>query len=115
VCHPRLFILTDIETDDSWGYEDETTGKIIKPFACDLSIKNMTSEDVCLIDNGEYLYLYIGQSVPDHLILKLFGFESFAQMKHYGLESLDAGQECPETTKLWGLIEQIRSEKGGAY
>ena len=53
--------------------------------------------------------------MPAELISKLFGYESFDTLRHYGLESLDGGQECDETNALWAVIEQIRAEKGGAY
>ncbi len=65
VVSPRLYNITSISEDDSWGYSDEETGKIVKPYVSDCTVTNMTPEDVCLVDNGEYLYMYFGSQAQD--------------------------------------------------
>ena len=48
-----------MESED-FGYLDEETQKAIKPYVIDSTYENLTDYDICLIDNGDYLYLFVG-------------------------------------------------------
>lgn len=63
LCSPRMYKITDIWNESSdYGYPDDETGKIIKPNIWDNLFENMSPEDLCIIDDGEYIYLYVGRS-----------------------------------------------------
>lgn len=53
--------------------------------------ESLADSDVCLIDNGDYLYVFVGSKISDSLCYSLFGYENFGFLKHYGLESLSNG------------------------
>ena len=57
--HPRLYQLTTI-SDNAFGYTDEESGKTVKPYCCNLTQEYLTTEDLCLIDTGDVLYLWVG-------------------------------------------------------
>jgi len=58
-----MYRLTEISTDDSWGYSDEETGKTVKPDCVDLTQRNLCAEDLYLVDSGDLLYLWVGQNL----------------------------------------------------
>ena len=113
VCDPRIYYLTDILNDDSYGYIDDESQRVVKPFIMDNQMASLTDSDVAIIDSGIYLYLWIGQSVSDDVMSSIFGYENFAQAKHYGLYQIEGQGESVD--KLWGIVDQLRQDKGGSY
>lgn len=73
----------------TYGYPDEETGKIIKPPVVDNLFDNMSSNDLCIIDNGEYIYLYVGRNVNNELIYDIFGYEDFDTLHYYAVSNLE--------------------------
>ena len=65
VCNPRIYYLTDILDDDTYGYQDEESQRVVKPYIVDNQLASLGESDVAIIDNGIYLYLWVGQTVSD--------------------------------------------------
>lgn len=87
---PRMYQISDIHSSmTTYGYPDEETGKTVKPPVVDNTFDNLNSEDLCIIDDGEFIYLYVGRNVSSELVYDIFGYESFDQLHHYGVTSLE--------------------------
>ena len=112
---PRIYKLTDIESNLTYGYPDEETGKIIKPPVWENDYSNLGVYDLCIIDNGEYISLYVGKAVPITLIYDIFGYEDWSSLHHYGVNNLDVQMETDSYTRIINIIEQLRSENDGSY
>jgi hypothetical protein len=64
--YPRVYRVTDVGFMDSgWGEPVGEGGWVTKPDCRPASLEKLESRHVYLIDNSEYLYLYIGNQVPD--------------------------------------------------
>jgi hypothetical protein len=98
-----------------YGYSDEDTNKIIKPLVTDSNFLSLGPEDLCIVDDGDYMYLYVGKALPNELIYDIFGYEDFSQLVHYGVRSLEVEMETDAYTRVINIVEQIRSENSGAF
>ena len=59
--YPRIYKVTDVGQSETYGFvEDENSQFLIKPNCYPAGMEKLGSKDAYLIDNGEYLYLYIG-------------------------------------------------------
>jgi protein transport protein SEC24 len=112
---PRVYKITDIETNLIYGYPDEETEKIIKPPVVDNDEENWGPYDVWIIDNGEYLYLYWGKAVSSTLIYDIFGYEDWSTLHHNGVSTLEYEMGTDAYNRVINITEQLRSENGGAY
>ena len=66
---PKVYKLSDIQYSESYyGYPDEETGKIIKPSVWDNTFNSWGSQDLCIIDDGDYINLYVGSKLDSQLI-----------------------------------------------
>ncbi len=112
---PRVYYLSDIETNLVYGYPDPETSKIIKPLTTENTYTSLSPTSLCLIDNGDYLYLFVGKNLPSTLIYDLFGYEDWTTAHHYGISSLEHSMETDAYTRVINICEQVRSENDGAY
>ena len=46
---------------------------MVKPPCVAASLDKLGSKDAFVVDNGEYLYLYLGNQVPDRFVQEVFG------------------------------------------
>jgi hypothetical protein len=68
------------------------------------------------MDNGDTLYIYIGQKVADETIMSLFGYANSSEMRLSGVDTFYPAEGNPTSEMLSALIEQIKGEKSaGAY
>jgi hypothetical protein len=66
--YPRVYRVTDVGfVDSGWG-EPATEGWVTKPECRPASLEKLDSRHAYLMDNGDYLYLYLGNQVPDGFI-----------------------------------------------
>lgn len=113
---PRVYKISDIQYSQSYyGYPDEETGKSVKPPVWDNIFNNCGSQDLCIIDNGDYIYLYVGSRLEEQLIYDIFGYESFEQLVHYGVSTLEVQMETDAYIRIINIIEQLRSESTDSY
>lgn len=112
---PRIYTLTDIESNLVYGYPDEETGKIVKPPVIDNKYSSLESYDLWILDNGDFLFLYVGKAVSSTLIYDIFGYEDWSTVHHYGVTTLETEMETDAYTRIINIIEQLRSENDGSY
>jgi len=116
IASPRMYKISDIQSSMTYyGYQDEETGKFVKPPLVDNKYSNMTSDDLLIIDDGEFIYLYVGRNLPNDLIYDIFGYEDVPQMQHYGVDTLAVQMDTDAYIRIMNIIEQLRGENQGAY
>merc|ERR1719204_2234618 len=81
VLYPRLLPLHDLALEQS-----EETEQMPEPILC--SMDKIRDEGVYLLENGIYMFLYIGLAADQGLIQKLFGVSTPAQI-NVDISSLD--------------------------
>ena len=68
--YPRIYRVTDIGfVDAGWGEPvSEGSAWITKPECRPATLEKLGSKNAYLIDNSEYIYLYLGNQVDDNFI-----------------------------------------------
>ena len=113
---PLIYKISDImTTQEYYGYADNETGKIIKPSIWDNSVENLGPQDLCIIDDAEYIYLYIGSKLDETIIYDIFGCEGFEQLLQWENQSLDIQMETDAYYRVVNIIEQLRYDNAGSY
>lgn len=121
--YPRIYKISDIHENvnfnkiyliqENYGTICEESQFMIKPPCLPAAMDKMGMGEAFLIDNGEYLYLYLSSSVNDGFIQQVFGYHNFSDLKFNGITTFTPIEEQEASMKLSQLIEQIRNEKGG--
>lgn len=66
--YPRVYNITDIievVENKSWGFfADDSLTYLVKPKVTHASKDKVNSYNAYLLDNGEYINLYVGSHVP---------------------------------------------------
>lgn len=112
---PRVYKLSDIQTNMVYGYPDEETGKIVKPPVCDNTYDDLSPYDLWIVDNGDYLFLFVGKAVAVPLIYDIFGYEDWNTLHYNGVSTLEYQMDTDAYTRIINIIEQLRSENDGSY
>lgn len=87
-----------------------------KPQCFPATQEKLAPKDAFLIDNGAYLYLYLGSQVQDSFIQNVFGYHNLSDLKFNGVTTFAPLEGSQPSMLLSQFIEQLRSEKfGGAY
>lgn len=92
--YPRLFSLHDMGSDAGYPFEETTDdtpddafsgrNRILLPETLPLSVDNLSSDGVYLLDNGVDMYIWVGRSADQNVVNSLFGAPS--------LENVDPAQ-----------------------
>lgn len=85
--YPRLFSIHDMEDNVGYSVEDLPDGggddalvggrnRILLPAVLNLTVENLTSNGVYLLDNGIDMYLWVGRSADLNILGSLFGVQT---------------------------------------
>ncbi|KAJ6974570.1 hypothetical protein NC653_030623 [Populus alba x Populus x berolinensis] len=100
--HPRMIAIHDLDSQ-AW----EAIGSLIPP-ALPLSSEYVNDNGVYLLENGQDVSIYIGNSVNPDILQKLFGISSVAEIPtQYVLEQYDN----PLSKKLNDVVNEIRRQR----
>ena len=81
----------------------------------DNNIESIGSTDLCIIDDWEFIYLYIGSQLDSQLIYDIFGVEGFDKLLECEANTLDIQMDTDAYFRVVNVIEQLRSEHFGCY
>lgn len=84
-----------------------------KPNCYPASLEKLDSKNAYILDNGDYLYLYLGNQVSDTFIYNVFGYANFSDLKFNGVTTFAPLEGSDISATLSALIEQLRQEKSG--
>jgi hypothetical protein len=129
--YPRIYKVTDVHQvlgfqrsyggdpgcTINWGFfTDESEQLIVKPKVIPALLEKITTQDVYIMDNGEYINVFVASDVNPRYVQDVFGYDNFAE---YAM-SIDSGAtpfqqvEGSEPSQIiHTLLEQLRYEKGG--
>jgi protein transport protein SEC24 len=92
--YPRLFSLHDMGSDVGYPYEETTDDtpdeafvgrdRVLLPQTLSLSVDNLSSDGIYLLDNGVEMFIWVGRSADPNTVNSLFGAPS--------LENVDPSQ-----------------------
>ncbi|GMH74564.1 hypothetical protein TrST_g8776 [Triparma strigata] len=116
--YPRMFSLHDME--GSAGTEggekideDKVCGRnnVVLPELVDLTVDNMKSDGIFLLDNSIDMYLWVGRAADATLLSSLFGVSSLEGVDMAGI-SLSEGSDL--SSRVSNIIKGLRELKGTA-
>lgn len=78
------------------------------------TLEKLAHNDAFIVDNGDYIFFYIGNYVSEEFVQQVFGYQNFNDLKFSGVTAF-VPLESEVSQRLSSLIEQIRTERGGSY
>jgi len=98
--YPRLFPIHDLQSDE-----------LPRPMRC--TIEKLSDDGVYLLENGLYLFMYIGLATNPSWIQEVFGVQSAAQIDIE--KSTLVERDTPASERVRSVIEQVRAERPRHY
>jgi hypothetical protein len=95
------------------GYENENIPNYTtKPFIIPLSLDNIDFDCSYLIDNGEFIDLFIFNYNNEELYLELFGVYTWEEASN-NYEALNESNESDLNVRVLNIINQLRKDNRG--
>merc|ERR1712151_1397383 len=118
--YPRMFSIHDMDPNAGlpWsGPEEEEDdeiyagrNRIVLPKVVTLSVDNLSSDGVFLLDNSVEMYIWAGRSVDPAIMSSLFGIESFDGVEQSSQVQLrESGNDL--ASRLTSIVRALRDEK----
>lgn len=117
--YPRLFAIHSMEENVGYSVEDLPNGggedamtagrnRILLPTVLNLTVDQLRSNGIYLLDNGIDMYLWVGRAADISLVGSLFGVQSLDDCDLNQLEVLTSGD--PLASRLGAIIDALRDE-----
>mgnify|MGYP003293765321 CR=1 FL=1 len=97
------------------GLLNETYNIIQKPLLLSLSKDNVDFDASYLIDDGEYINIFIFDENKENFYLDLFGVENWQEAVQSQITNLSEENQTELNVRLTNIIDQLRKENGGMY
>jgi protein transport protein SEC24 len=110
--YPRMIALHNIPGD--CGIPDED-GVVALPEMLNLSSESMTQDGVFLLEDGETLNVWIGNSVDPGFLQTVFGVPSFDQLESAAAEAAIGTRGDPVSNQVGHILAQVRRERSMPY
>lgn len=111
---PRLFDLANIPRECcvvNTGAEGQP-GRVFLPSGLSLSRDKMRTDGLYLLDDGRFLYLYVGENISDELLWAAFGIDR-SQPPPYSYVLAPPQPDNPDalSTRIHALLKVLRSTR----
>ena len=123
--YPKFYRIDDIEGPqvnnnksikiENIGLINEKYNIIQKPLLLRLSIDVIDFDCAYLIDNGNFIYLFIFNGIEGNFYNDLFGVPTYEEAKNIGVTNLDEENQSDLNQRLINIVSQLRKENGGNY
>ena len=123
--YPKFYRIDDIEGPqmnnsksikiENIGLVNEKYNIIQKPLLLRLSIDVIDFDCAYLIDNGNFIYLFIFNSIEGNFYNDLFNVPTYEEAKNLGVTNLDEENQSDLNQRLINIISQLRKENGENY
>ena len=123
--YPKFYRIDDIEGPqvnnnksikiENIGLINEKYNIIQKPLLLRLSIDVIDFDCAYLIDNGNFIYLFIFNGIEGNFYNDLFGVPTYEEAKNIGVTNLDEENKSDLNQRLINIVSQLRKENGGNY
>jgi len=110
--YPRMMALHNIP--DHCGIPDEN-GIVTLPDMLNLTSEIMTQDGVFLLEDGETMNVWIGNTVDPGFLQAVFGVSSFDQLDPAAAEAAIGTRADPVSNKVGHILAQVRSERAVPY
>jgi len=118
--YPRMFSIHDMDPNAGLPYsgpeedEDEDIyagrNRIVLPKVVTLSVDNLSSDGVFLLDNSVEMYIWAGRSVDPAIMSSLFGIETFDGVEQSTQVQLrESGNDL--ASRFNSIVKALRDEK----
>ena len=97
------------------GLINEKYNIIQKPLLLRLSKDVIDFDCAYLIDNGNFIYLFIFNGIEGNFYNDLFGVPTYEEAKNIGVTNLDEENQSDLNQRLINIVSQLRKENGGNY
>lgn len=115
--YPKIFDLGKLQKeltqnpDSEFGYQME--GKTVLANSIPANLKMMSIDGVYLIDNGEYILIYIKKDASAELLMDLLGVPDFASAKE--IKNLPYLENSDFNIRINSMIDRLREIKTGEF
>eukprot|EP00927_Polykrikos_kofoidii_P077431 TRINITY_DN74368_c0_g1_i1.p1 TRINITY_DN74368_c0_g1~~TRINITY_DN74368_c0_g1_i1.p1 ORF type:complete len:988 (+),score=151.21 TRINITY_DN74368_c0_g1_i1:40-3003(+) len=106
--YPRMLALHNL--GEGVGLPDEH-GSIVLPDMLNLTSESMTQDGIFLLEDGESMFMWVGNSVDGSLLQSVFGVPSFDQLDTNSAEANLFLQQDPLAQRIGAIIQHVRSER----
>ena len=123
--YPKFYRIDDIEDPqvnnnksikiENIGLINEKYNIIQKPLLLRLSKDVIDFYCAYLIDNGNFIYLFIFNGIEGNFYNDLFGVPTYEEAKNIGVTNLDEENQSDLNQRLINIVSQLRKENGGNY
>ena len=123
--YPKFYRIDDIEGPqvnnnksikiENIGLVNEKYNIIQKPLLLRLSKDVIDFDCAYLIDNGNFIYLFIFNSIEGNFYNDLFNVPTYEEAKNIGVTNLDEENQSDLNQRLINIVSQLRKENGGNY
>ncbi len=97
------------------GLLNEQYGIIQKPYLLPLSKDNIDFDSAYLIDNGEFISIFIFNEIDNNFYNSIFGVETFEEILESGVNSLNEENDDELNRRILNIISQLRKENFGLF
>ena len=113
IFYVKMYSLHDIWTEDSYAPGNMVDDRVVLGKNLAATDEKIDDNGIYLLDNGEFLFIYVKRGVDPIFLQHLFGVETFQDV--INLPSFPEYVESEYFTKVMNIIEQLRKNKNSAY
>ena len=117
--YPKFYRIDNVETasinDIGVGTLNETYNIITKPWLLSLSKDNIDFDCSYLIDDGEFINIFIFDENKPEFYMNLFGVESWQDAVQSEITTLNEENTSELNTRILNIVNQLRGENGGIF
>jgi len=111
--YPKVYPLHTIWTEDEYAPGNVVGNRISLPANLAATDEKIDDNGIYLIDNSEFLFLYVKRGVDPAFFPHLFGVETYQEVAQ--VATLPDYIESEYFTKVTNIIDQLRKNKNASY
>jgi hypothetical protein len=125
--YPKFYRIDDIQSDQTGkvketdqdyvvtdvGQYNEKFNIITKPYIIPLSLDHVDFYCAYLLDDGEFISIFIFNYINPQFYQELFGVDTFEEAANLNIEALDENNTSDLNQRLLNIISQLRKDNKG--
>lgn len=110
---PYLFSIHTMAEENAGFYAED--GNFVFPSLLSLTINNLKTDGIYLMDDGEHLYMLVGTEVSPDLLNNLFGTPQIAKIPKLTEDHLYHNSSDPVVEGVFKIISELRQRHAEKY
>jgi len=123
--HPKFYRVDDILKDQDEKVDDpkfvlkniglynENHATVMRPYTLPLSLDYVDIDSAFILDNGEFINVYVFDQIEESFYQDVFGVNSFSEINQAEQILLDESNESELNKRLLSLVGQMRTDNKG--